>query len=318
MRQLGKQCSLMVAILLAAGSVANGADEPVTLRYKMNEEDALIYRTVTTMTQHSEVAGQKVDTKSEQLDVSLRTLEKLDEKGNFHVRTENKQFKVKMSISTVGDYEFDSASGERDTGSLLGGALTPVHESLSGAILSFTHTPRGEIVAVDGYKELLADALKDNPLGAQFSAGGSDEAAKLGMDEIFVTMSEKPVRPGDTWETSYEVKLPGIGDAVGKRVYTYEGLEKAGKRTVAKINVATELSFDLDIETGPQSTTGSVEIDESSGTILFDPEQGQVVSMESEVTIVGDFTVTVGGKTFNGDTKQMVKAKIEQLDALPE
>jgi hypothetical protein len=308
----------MLTILLAAGSVASGADEPMTLRYKMSEEDALIYRTVTTTSQHSEVAGQEIDTKSEQLDVSLRTLKKLDEQGNFHVQTENKQLKIKMSISTVGDYEFDPESGERDTGSVLGAALTPVHESLNGAILTFTHTPRGEIVALEGYQELLAGALKDNPLGAQFSSGGTDEAAKLGMDEVFVTMSETPVQPGDTWETSYEVKLPGIGNAVGKRVYTYEGLEKAGKRTVAKIGVATELSFDLDIDTGAANTSGTVEIEESSGTILFDPEQGQLVSMESKITIVGDFTVTVGGKTYAGDTKQTVKAKIEQLDKLPE
>ena len=103
------------------------AEEPILLRYKIGEKDELLYRTATTMDQtvSTTIDGkeQKFGTTIKSSDVSIRTLESVDKKGNFRVKTENKRLSVKMKAEPVGDYEFDSKSTEHDSSSLLGGEI---------------------------------------------------------------------------------------------------------------------------------------------------------------------------------------------------
>src|SRR3990170_4414408 len=103
---------------------------------------------------------------------------------------------------------------------------------MSGSAVELVVTPLGEVKEVKGFAELFADLLKDNPIAVQFVGGGSNEAAK----------------PGDFWEVPFEIDLPKLGKFKGKRVYRYEGPDKVGDRTTAKIDVATELAGDLDID----------------------------------------------------------------------
>lgn len=94
------------------------------------------------------------------------------------MRTENKLLKVEMKNDRIGGYTYDSASSDRDTGSQVGQAITPLYDRLNGAVLTFSLTPQGKLTGAKGFQELLGDLVKDNPLVAQFVGGGSDEAAR--------------------------------------------------------------------------------------------------------------------------------------------
>jgi hypothetical protein len=250
--------------------------------------------------------------------VTTRNVEDVDEKGTATVKTKTVERKVKAEFGQAGKYEFDSKSTERDTSSMIGASVTPLLERLTGSEFEVQVNPRGEIVAVKGYAELVADLLKDNPLGAQFTGGGGDAGAKLAEQESFMVLSEKPVKPGDQWERTFEMDLPAVGKAKGKVVCVFEGHDKVGERKTARIGVTTDLTIDLMIEAGGAKVTGTISTIRSAGTAQFDPEAGRLVSSKNDISMSGQLSVEAGGMTFTIDNQQEQKTSSELLDKLPD
>jgi len=292
------------------------AQDAVTLRYLPGKEP-LIYRKTQKLKQTQAFMDKKINTEVNNTDVSTWSISQGANKDRLEIKTENKSLHVKMNITGAGDYVFDSSKNDNEKGSALGAALTPLYERLSGASISLVLTPQGKLVQVQGLKELLGDVLKDNPLAAQFAAGGSEEGARLGLAEFVPMLSEKPVSPGHRWETPFEVSLDKFGKATGKTTYIYEGESEAAGRKTAKITSVTELSFDLDLDMGAAKVKGSLAVTQSKGTIHFDPKQGCVVSLNKEYTIAGNLNVTVGDKNIPVAMEQVQTVTMELLDKLP-
>ena len=306
-------CSL--SVLFVGGIVR--ADDDVTFRYKPTADVKPIYQTTKTMEQTQTIAGQKIITTMKQSRINQWTLEKTDNKGNFHFLTETQQLKVKLKIDPVGEYEFDSTADEQERGSVLSEALGPIYDRLANASLTVTLSPLGEVKTVGGHQKLLGDLLKDNPLGAQLAGGGSEDAAKLSFSEGFIVFSNKPVKPGDSWETEFNIELQGIGMAKGKRIYQYIGPDKVGEVVTAKFTMTLELSIDIDIKANGAEITGSLAANNSSGTVQFDPELGRVVSMKASYTFGGDITVLANGVSQAISTSQTQTVERILLDKLP-
>jgi hypothetical protein len=313
MKAIVNLLSVIAFFLAAAGSVQ--ADEPILLRYKMSKGVKTQYRTTTQVKQKQTIMGNDMVTEMNGRSIDERGLVNVDEKGNFVVRTENKRFYSKFVNGQSGEYVYDSTNDERDTSSVLGGALTPLYDRLNGAVVSFTFSPRGEVTAVKGYKSLLADILKDKPLAAQFfSEGESDEAFKIQQNNSIVTLPKKPVKVGDTWVEPYVLNLKKLGKFTGKKTFTYEGPGKVGDRETIKISITTELTADLDIDTDGAKVAGTISVLESSGTAHFDPHKGQLVSLNSAMTLTGTLNVAVGGQNITIPMEQKLSATVELLD----
>lgn len=305
----------VVAVIVTG--VVRAEDEPVLLRHRIEKDQPLIYRTSTSTEQVQTVMDRKLTTTIDQTDVSLRTLEKIDDDGNVRVRSENKRLKVTVK-SVGGDFKFDSSAAEREKGNELSAALNPLYERMSGSVLTLVVTPRGEVKDVEGLDMLLADLLKDNPLAAQFAGGGDKKAGKLSQQEAIDQFPEGPVKTGDQWEIPYEMELPKLGKATGKRVYTVEGADKVGERETIRLGVTLEMTFDVDLETNGAKITGRLSVSESAGTVQFDPKMGQTVSKKAKYTIGGALSVNVAGQVIPVQSDQTQKVSVELLDKLPE
>lgn len=303
--------------MLAVHAVAQ-AEEPIVLRYKMKPGDQHIYRTKVAMTQSQTVNGMEIETKIEQQDVALRTVEKVDEKGNYLIKSQNKQLQVSTQIGPLGEYKFNSKTGERTEGSNLSTALNPLYDRLKDASLNFKLSPQGEILEVKGYQELLGDVVQQNPLAAQFAGGGGDEAAKLGFQQMYVKFPEKPLKPGDTWEETAEVPLRNIGKVESKSIYTYEGADTVGDRKTVRIRVSNDTTVDINIEMGGTKVSGKMTTTQSSGKVQFDPVAGQIILKEVSYTIDGDLTVDANGNIIDVESSQTQEVSVELLDKLPE
>jgi hypothetical protein len=250
-------------------------------------------------------------------DVSRHTVEEVGTDGKITLASKNERLKVSANFGAAGKFDFDSKSTERDTGSILGSGLTPLYERLSGAQLQLVVSALGEVAEVQGYKNLVADVIKDNPIAEQFGAG-SDEAAKIAYQELFVIFSDKPVKPGDKWEVPYNVDFPKLGKAKGKMLYTYEGPDKVGDRKTARFSVTNDLSFDLDLDMAGTKVTGTISTNNSSGTVQFDIEAGRVVSSKKEYTMSGQLSVNANGMIIPVQNQQTQTVTLELLDKLPE
>lgn len=305
-----------VASLLSAG-FAHADDEAILLRHKYEKDHPLNYRTTAETEQVQSFMGQKVTVTMKQTDVTQRSLEAINDDGNLRVKSENKQLTVTMK-SALGEYKFDSKAAEREKGSVLAGALNPIYERLSGATLTMVITPRGEVKEVEGIDMLLADVLKDNPLGAQFAGGGSKGAARLSQQESSDQLPEQPVKKGDKWEIPYEMELPKLGKVTGKRVYTFEDVDKVGERATVRLGVTLEMSFDVALDMTGVKVTGKMAVTDSSGTVQFDPKRGQTISKKAKYTIGGDLSVEAGGNVIPVRSDQTQSVTVELLDKLPE
>lgn len=306
--------SLCVAPLFFLAA-AVGAQEGMTFRYEPTKEP-LIYRKVHVRKQTQSIMNKDIKTDMTQTEVSSWTASKVKEHLEF--KNEGKSLQVKVKITGQGDYAYDSTKNDNEKGSTLGAALTPLYERLGTGQFTFTVTPRGKLLKVAGYKELLGDLFKDNPIAAQFGAGGSDEAGKLMFGDYFIDLPEKGVQQGARWDAKDEIKLDKFGIIKGKRNFVYEGEGKVGKHKTAKIAFIDELAIDLDIDSGGAKVTGTLTLTESKGTIHFDAKNGRLVSLTHDYRITGNLNVAAGGQNIAIGSDQTEQVRIELLDKLPE
>ncbi len=192
-----------------------------------------------------------------------------------------------------------------------------MYQTLSGVEYFVTITPRGKVEALEGYKEVLENLTKDNPIAAKFTGGGSENAQKESLAEIFFVLAEKPVQPGDTWEEPIEMDFPQIGKAKGKRVYKFEGPAKKDDDKIVKISMSLEMSFDFDLKTEAAKVTGNIGTDSSKGEIRFDTETGQVVSANLEYMLSGNINTVIGDRILKTTIKQKQTRTTTRLTDLP-
>jgi Family of unknown function (DUF6263) len=314
--------TLGIALMLLAGATATSvpAQEAVLLKHSFKKGDSLIVGATTDTKQTQTVNGQKLETSMNQRVVMGHTVEDVDADGKATLKAKAHRRKFVSDIAMLGKYVFDSTSTERDTGSVMGAALTPLLERLTGSEYQVVANPRGEVTEVKGYTELIADILKDNPLAAQFAGqlGAGGDGPKLGEQQFFVVFHEKPVKPGDTWEVPLNMNLAQFGKAAGKTTYKFEAYDKIGDRKTVRLSSTSEMSLELNIDQGGMKVTGTISTTGATGTIHVDPETGRTVRQEDKLTMSGQLTVEAGGMTIPVGFEQEASVKLEQLKSVSE
>lgn len=305
---------LVFASISAAGA---RADEPVLLRYKETKGQTRYYKNVQEMKQKQTIANMKLENSFNQEAIVVRTVEDVSSAGLTTFKVKADRRKVKAEFGPLGKFEFDSKSSERDTSSQIGSAMTPILERITGSEFEIVINPQGQVTEVKGYAEMIADLVKDNPFGAQFG-GGDNNAAKNAEQDAFVILSDKPVKPGDKWETPFEVPLATLGTVKGKTTCTFEGYDKVGDRKTVRIGVTTDVSIDLKLDQGGMKVTGTLSSNNSEGTVQFDPEAGCVVSARRGFSLSGQLTVEAGGMIIPVDNQQDHVYELTLLEKLPE
>lgn len=311
------RCLPILTLLAMSIASAQAADE--VLRYKAVTDRELVYQSSNKVNQLQKVAGMEVATKIATSEFSVRRFPSEPKDGVIQMESENKKLTVEMTVGPLGDYKFDSSELTHETGSALGGALTPLYESLTGLIVRVEMTDRGKIEKVSGFEDLLAGVLENNPIARQFAAGASPEGARATYSELYVEFPEKAISQGASWEVPYSIKLPQIGDVQGKRKYKFVGEgEYLGRRTI-KISLTSEMNLDVNLDTGNGVTvSGTLGVTDSSGEIQFDPELGQLVVFTSKATVKGDLTVNANGNTIPLTQEQTQETSMRLLEKLPE
>ena len=310
-----------VVVVVVGGWVAHAtsakADDAILLKYKAAQGDKAAYKMGFEMKQSQSIMGMKIENTVKQETIESRVVDAVDSEGKVTLKLKAIRRKMNAEFGAAGKFEFDSKSTERDTGSAIGGALTPLLERLTGSEYELIVTPLGHVAEVKGYAELIGDLLKDNPFAAQFGAADNKSAAHQ-EQRAYLVLSEKPVKPGDQWEVPFDIELTKIGKMKGTVTCTYEGPDKVGDRKTARIGVVSNISLEMNIDQGTAKVTGTLSTTSSSGTVQFDPEAGRIVSRKQTSSLSGQLSVEVGGMTIPIDNQQEMTETVELLDKLPE
>lgn len=302
--------------LLVAGSQAASAQE--TFAYKGKAGDKHIYLTSVTSNSSQKVAGMDLESKFTLTTISERSFKQPDEDGNLQYETATKQVLVDATLPGLGKFKFDSESDENASGSQLADSLTPFFEATAATKYDVKLSNLGEVVELKGYEDALKDVLKGNPLAQQFAGGGTDEAAKAGVSDLFIPFQKEGVNSGDEWEVEFKINMPNLGEAVGKRRIRFDGDDKLGDTPTKKFTVTVELAFDVNIKSGGAVVTGKIESESSSGEYHFDPAIGQIISGKMKQVLSGTLTAAVGDNEVQVETSQTQIVKVERLDKLPQ
>lgn len=304
-RRFGFAVALLAG--LTGGLAPADADEPVLLRFRNTKGATLHYRQKQQMKQAQSLTVMGMTIKQDnKLDHSVllsRTVEEVADDGSATLVVKAVERKMTADFTSLGKFTFDSTSTERDTGSGLGGPLTPVLERLTGSEYRLVLSPAGAVKEVKGYAEMLGDVLKDNPLASQFTPGDNRSAAVSEQDG-FVVLSEKPVSTGDSWETMQELELPGVGKIKATTRFTYEGADTVGETRTARLAESSDITLELALDQGGTKVSGTLTSSSARATIQFDPVEGRVVSIERTVIMGGQLTVDAGGMIIPLDNQQ--------------
>lgn len=305
-------------ILAFAVTTAASAQDAVPFRYKYSTKTPLIYKSTSDVEQTQTVMGKDHKNVFKTMEINQYRLVRVASDKSFNLERENKGLLIQINIGQLGEYKFDSKADSNEKGSTLGDALTPVYESLYGAVIKINQQRDGSIVSVKGIEQLLGQVLKNNEIARQFVGGGTNAGTKAGLQMVFPVFSKKPVKVGDTWTSAIEMEIPRIGKATGKRSYKFVETVSQNGRKLAKISCVLTMTVKVDLKMGDAKVTGETKVEKSQGTILFDAAKGQVVSMTDKYTVVGDLIVAANGKDIAVKTKQNQTGKLELLEKVPQ
>jgi hypothetical protein len=156
-----------------------------------------------------------------------------------------------------------------------------------------------KVKAIEGTEKLkeMAGKLDDPIASEEFQSEIGNDRLKTKFEQSIHNFPDVLVRTGEPWERTEILDINGKTFTV-RRKYEYRGSEKKGDKTLEKIGFkVVEVKYDQEpMSKLPVKVVKSdLKVESSDGTILFDREEGHVVSSSDRIRIKGNMTYSGGG-----------------------
>jgi hypothetical protein len=175
-----------------------------------------------------------------------------------------------------------------------------------------------KVTAVEGAEKLVEKADKLSAQ-ARMAIKSQLEPAKLKRDFVqnHHHVPDVLARAGESWERT-EVLTIGNGQTITlKKKFEYVGTEKVGDKTLDKIRTkvtGVEFKQDPNAEAQFKVVKSAMKVESSEGTILFDREEGRLVSSDEKTRLKDDMmTFSINGAETPGgiDLTREVKKELQ-------
>jgi Family of unknown function (DUF6263) len=158
---------------------------------------------------------------------------------------------------------------------------------------------QAKVKAVEGTEQLKEKAQKLNsPLASEeFQNEIGVERLKVKFEQAMHSLPDVPARTGEPWERAELLEINGKTFSV-RRKYEYRGIEKKGDKPLEKISSKIiEIKYDRDPDgkLPVKVVKSDLKVESSDGTVLFDREEGHIVSASDRIRIKGNMTYSGGG-----------------------
>ena len=300
---------------------AQSAQAQVKLEYKYPEGQALKYKTTSKTSQVLTIAGQEIETQSNQtVTVSSKVGKKRDDST---VPVEHKIESLHVELSLPGgmnvNYDTSDANAKIDNPQLA--FLEEVFKLTAEIAYTVVLDDHNKVKAIEGSEKLLEKAEKLSP-AARSAIRSQVEAdtLKQSFEQELRHLPDVLARAGDSWERTEVVHVGGGQTLTFQKKYQYVGTEKVGDKTLEKITSKTtgaELKQDPNVDAGLKLVKSDVKVESSDATILFDREAGHVVSGRGSVRIKGEnMTFSINGMELAGAVDLTIESTAELLPAV--
>ena len=307
-----KTTPLLAALLLLIVLVSAAcAEEGVTLRFQFTPGDTRSYDLNVTGGGQVVIAGTPMGDMTVPLDMVVNgafdlITREVDLEGNGHLGLKLGAFA--MEITAMGQTQHMVMDLEKGKFTVEGKDVTPPGAGPGAAPgappglppgealdkLVFVMSPRGAPVDLQGMEEFAAAMRQGNPMGMMQPAMMPNVKAML--KDYAPPFPEGPVKPGDTWEQSFKVPMPGQAEPMALTVhYTLEDLGNIGDHQVARIGLAGDWEM-KDLPMPPpaagQPAPGKIDLMtmKTEGQIYFDVTAGAMHSARLALTLEMEMT----------------------------
>lgn len=289
-----------IALALAGWIVASPAAAQTLLKPALPTKGKVVSSVDTSAEQTLSIAGQAIETKSEQNAVMV--VEYSAAEGG-QIAAKHKIQSLQVNIKAAGmEIAFDSAKPDAEPESdLAKGIYKALQATLKGGWTSI-HEPSGKVVAVrdtdkliEGLDEQTAAMVKSQLDPAYLKERAEYEAGRV---------PSKPVKAGDTWELTNNARIGGGQTLTFKQQFKYVGTVDEGGKKLHVIEYGTnEVLFSIAADAPLPLKLKSSELkpSEAKGRLLFDNEAGRVVQLEDKVRVKGKLVFTIGEQELPGE-----------------
>jgi hypothetical protein len=148
----------------------------------------------------------------------------------------------------------------------------------------------------------------------------TDEALKKSVREALAFLPDRPIKPGETWERTLDVPFGPLGTLKQTSTYKLEGKEEVGGKKVDKVTFSTAVDFRVGkaVPSLPfQVISGEMKAEEAKGTLHFDTAAGQLVQLESKMTLKGRMILSISRSNVDTEVQQEQTTKVVLLKENP-
>lgn len=272
----------------------------VQLRFKLADGQKSTTITSTKTRSVLSVLGRELKSGSEQTMTIISRVGQRDTTGIVKVSHAIGALSAERALPGGDKLVFDSAKVVRPVGAKFAVALDTL-KATSRAKWVTIHDKDNQVVSVLGSESFLAelDESTKKTVQKQFDPEYLKQQANSSMNRI----PANPISPGATWERTDTMRLEGGQNITLRTRYAYQGLVNQDGKDLDKIAsqcMSVEYSIDPDAATLMRVVKSDLKVARSSGMLLFDREQGQVVTSRDALRIQGKVTVSVSGIRFTG------------------
>ncbi len=279
---------LAAAAMLSLASVGIAtAGEKLAWKFKPGEE--VQFATLQKMEIAVDAGGIEIVFEVDQaLDLTWKVVSVADD-GSATLTQSIDRLQFRMNSGFTGEFVYDSRSGEEGEG-MIWERMGSILSGLTSGTTEVTITPTGEVkdvVLSDELSEAFEAAKEGEGAGGFFALlgiGMDAETVKLSIADSVITLPAEALDDGGTWSNTTELEM-GPAKQMTEKTYTFNGSEDRDGKKLAKIEIASEITLEID-EENEADVELEVTEQESTGTVYFDIESGKTVESSLRTVLV--------------------------------
>jgi len=275
----------LVAIGAVAGPTTSGSEQEVTLRYRWTKGEALRYRqaqeSTATISGLPGGMGEMV-VNTTMVQTFKVVADDVTADGVATLRFTYEAVRMNMASPMAG-LSYDSAAPEKATDPA-SRAAKDMFSSMLGESLTVVMTSAGEVQKVEGMSRIMEKALAtlpDDPAASGMlnglRSGFSDDSIKSTFSQVFSRLPERPVKPGDTWNSDFIANNPMLGAVTTSIVTTLKAFAGTGAEQVAQLGTKATMKADPKSPgTNPMGLTVQIKDGFAEGDLSFGVAAGRL------------------------------------------
>jgi len=287
----------------------------VKLEHKFPEGKKLTYKTTSKTHQVLTLMGMEIESDEDRTSISSLTAGKRRGDSNLPVERKVESLSTQISLPGGNNLTFDSSDPNTKIDNQALAFLGDLFKLASEVVYTVVLDQQNKVKAIEGTEKLQEKADKLDPMARDLvrSQFDSDKLKRAFEQELHI-LPDVLARPGEPWERTEILEIGGGQTFTFHKKYEYLGTEKKGNKTLDKLSskvIDVNYKQDPDANTPLKAVKSNLKIDSSDGTILFDREEGHVVSNKGKMRIKGDMTFSAGGMELPGALDLRIETNVE-------